>query len=104
MALAGTVEGLQPGGRLPDEAVLPPAGLHDLGYAVTLQVVNHMAAQTLILNQDRCTKNFYIYLDPTSQQWSFLPWDLKSGGPSVLKLLQHSSPSLPAEQIPARPL
>ncbi|KAL4425867.1 hypothetical protein ABPG75_009883 [Micractinium tetrahymenae] len=43
------------------------------------QVINHMAAQTLVLNQDRCTKNFYIYLDPASGQWSMLPWDLESG-------------------------
>ncbi|KAL4425868.1 hypothetical protein ABPG75_009884 [Micractinium tetrahymenae] len=42
-------------------------------------VINHMAAETVVLNQDRCTKNFYIYLDPTSSQWSMLPWDLKSG-------------------------
>ncbi|GAB4823908.1 hypothetical protein N2152v2_010954 [Parachlorella kessleri] len=40
------------------------------------QVVNHMAAQTLILNQDRCTKNFYVYLDMSSQQWSMFAWDL----------------------------
>lgn len=45
------------------------------------QVVNHLAAQTLILNQDRCTKNFYLYLDLTSQQWSMLPWVRAPAGP-----------------------
>ncbi|KAL4445750.1 hypothetical protein ABPG77_008949 [Micractinium sp. CCAP 211/92] len=43
------------------------------------QVINHMAAQTLVLNQDRCTKNFYIYRDPASGQWSMFPWDVESG-------------------------
>jgi spore coat protein CotH len=33
-----------------------------------------MAAQTLLLNQDRCTKNFYAYQDPGSGQWSMFPW------------------------------
>lgn len=42
------------------------------------KVINFMAAQTLVLNQDRCTKNFYVYQDPSSYQWSILPWDLES--------------------------
>ena len=45
-----------------------------------LQVINQMAAQTLILNQDRCTKNFYIYFDHVEAQWSMFPWDPESGG------------------------
>eukprot|EP00887_Chlorella_sp_A99_P004584 scaffold4.g4584.t1 len=44
------------------------------------QVINHMAAQTLILNQDRCTKNFFVYRDPANgNQWSMIPWDVESG-------------------------
>jgi len=43
------------------------------------QVINHMAAQTLILNQDRCTKNFNLYREPDSGQWIMLPWDVESG-------------------------
>jgi hypothetical protein len=43
------------------------------------QVINHMAAQTVVLNQDRCTKNFFIYRDPDSGQWSMFPWDVESG-------------------------
>lgn len=43
------------------------------------QVINHMAAQTLILNQDRCTKNFNVYREPNSGQWIMLPWDVESG-------------------------
>jgi len=42
------------------------------------KVINLMAAQTLVLNQDRCSKNFYVYLDPSSGQWTMLPWDLES--------------------------
>ena len=42
------------------------------------QVVNYMAAQTVLLNQDRCTKNFYIYYDNSTSQWSMLAWDVES--------------------------
>jgi len=42
------------------------------------QVVNEMAAQTLVLNQDRCTKNFIMYNDPETDTWSRLPWDFES--------------------------
>lgn len=31
------------------------------------------------LPQDRCTKNFFIYRDPASGQWSMFPWDPESG-------------------------
>ncbi|KAJ9525243.1 hypothetical protein QJQ45_020774, partial [Haematococcus lacustris] len=40
------------------------------------QVVNVMAAAVIINNQDRCTKNFFLYLNPVTNQWLFLPWDL----------------------------
>uniref|UniRef100_A0A1D1ZRX4 LTD domain-containing protein n=1 Tax=Auxenochlorella protothecoides TaxID=3075 RepID=A0A1D1ZRX4_AUXPR len=43
------------------------------------QVINYLAAQTLILNQDRCTKNYFVYRDRPSGQWSMLPWDVESG-------------------------
>ena len=43
------------------------------------QVINVLAAQTLILNQDRCTKNYMVYQDLRSGQWSMLPWDVESG-------------------------
>lgn len=42
------------------------------------KVVNYMAAMTILLNQDRCTKNFYLYKDPTTEQWSVLPWDVEA--------------------------
>merc|ERR1719421_1260112 len=42
------------------------------------QVVNEMAVQTLVLNQDRCTKNFIMYNDPETDTWSRLPWDFES--------------------------
>lgn len=35
-----------------------------------------MAAQTLILHQDRCTKNFVAYYEPSTDMWSVLPWDM----------------------------
>ncbi|KAK9829605.1 hypothetical protein WJX72_006837 [[Myrmecia] bisecta] len=41
-------------------------------------VVNHMAAETLLLNQDRCTKNYLMFYDPDTREWSHLPDDLKS--------------------------
>lgn len=42
------------------------------------KVVNYMAAMTILLNQDRCTKNFYVYKDPRTEQWSVLPWDVEA--------------------------
>ena len=41
------------------------------------KTINYMAAQTLVLNQDRCTKNFEVYLDPSTRQWAMLPWDIE---------------------------
>ena len=41
------------------------------------KTINYMASQALLLNQDRCTKNYLIYLDPSSQQWAMLPWDIE---------------------------
>lgn len=38
-----------------------------------LQVVNYMAVMALLLNQDRCTKNFNIYWDRTgTNEWMFV--------------------------------
>ena len=34
-----------------------------------MQVINEMAAQTLVLNMDRCTKNFYVYQEPETKRW-----------------------------------
>lgn len=42
------------------------------------QVINLMAAQTLVLHQDRCTKNFIMYYEPATDMWTMLPWDLDS--------------------------
>ena len=42
------------------------------------KVINYMSAMTLMLNQDRCTKNFYVYRDPVTGQWSMLPWDVEA--------------------------
>ena len=39
-------------------------------------IINQMAAQTLVLNMDRCTKNFFLHLDPLSSRWTMIPWDL----------------------------
>jgi len=41
------------------------------------KTINYMAAMVLMLNQDRCTKNYEIYLDPGFEQWSLLPWDIE---------------------------
>ena len=32
-------------------------------------VVNENAVQTLLLNQDRCTKNFLVYYNPNTKEW-----------------------------------
>ena len=39
------------------------------------EIINYMAVSNLLLNQDRCTKNFYVYEDPASKRWSIIPWD-----------------------------
>ena len=37
-----------------------------------------MSVQTLLLNQDRCTKNYNMYYDKTgTKEWQMLPWDLE---------------------------
>lgn len=45
-------------------------------FCVDAQVINVLAAQVIINNQDRCTKNFFMYQDPDNGRWSLLPWDL----------------------------
>ena len=44
------------------------------------QVINTMAVWSMLLTQDRCTKNFLMYQSPTSTGglWSVLAYDLKS--------------------------
>ncbi|GMH43574.1 hypothetical protein BSKO_11496 [Bryopsis sp. KO-2023] len=42
------------------------------------EIINYMAVSSLLLNQDRCTKNFYTYMDPVTQRWSVFPWDLEA--------------------------
>ncbi|QDZ17642.1 spore coat protein CotH [Chloropicon primus] len=42
------------------------------------EVINELAAQNLIINQDRLTKNFYVYYDPSTAEWMKLPWDLEA--------------------------
>jgi len=39
------------------------------------QVINEMAAQTAMLNQDRCTKNYYVFKQPSTGEWHMFPWD-----------------------------
>jgi hypothetical protein len=39
------------------------------------QVINEMAAQTAMLNQDRCTKNYYVFRQPSTGEWNMFPWD-----------------------------
>lgn len=39
-------------------------------------LVNEMAAQTLMLGADRCTKNYYMHKDWTGE-WSRIPWDVE---------------------------
>jgi len=43
------------------------------------QVINEMATQTVLANPDRLVKNYYIYKDPVTGEWSRFPWDLDMG-------------------------
>ncbi|CAG9462414.1 unnamed protein product [Pedinophyceae sp. YPF-701] len=40
--------------------------------------VSEMAVQSMLLNQDRCTKNFYSYYNAWTRRWMRIPWDLES--------------------------
>jgi len=40
-------------------------------------VVNEMATQALVLNNDRCTKNYYMHFDRGTREWQRIPWDLE---------------------------
>ena len=40
-------------------------------------VAREMAAQTTMLHQDRCTKNYYVYRNPRDGKWRRVPWDLE---------------------------
>lgn len=41
-------------------------------------MIENMAVNTLLLNQDRCTKNYNMYWDKTGTgEWQMLPWDLE---------------------------
>ncbi|UPQ97511.1 spore coat protein CotH [Chloropicon primus] len=42
------------------------------------ELVNELALQAAILNQDRCTKNYYVYYDTDMEEWSRFPWDLEA--------------------------
>eukprot|EP00210_Caulerpa_lentillifera_P006730 g6432.t1 len=42
------------------------------------QVINYMAVSNMLLNQDRCTKNFYVYKNPIDERWSVFPWDTEA--------------------------
>lgn len=41
------------------------------------RVTREMAAQTAMLHQDRCTKNYYVHRDVASGKWSRIPWDME---------------------------
>ena len=42
------------------------------------QTINTMAVLTMLLTQDRCTKNYLLYLDLNTNKWQMLAYDLKS--------------------------
>jgi len=41
-------------------------------------VVNEAAAQTVLGNMDRCTKNFYVHVHSATRQWRRFPWDVEA--------------------------
>lgn len=40
-------------------------------------VVKEMAAQTTMLHQDRCAKNYYVFKSRSSGKWLRIPWDME---------------------------
>ena len=40
-------------------------------------VAREMAAQTAMLHQDRCAKNYYVYRDSRDGKWRRIPWDME---------------------------
>ncbi|XAL98698.1 CotH kinase family protein [Phycisphaeraceae bacterium D3-23] len=38
-------------------------------------LINEMAAHATIIHHDRLPKNYYMYLDPETQEWTRIPWD-----------------------------
>ncbi|MEZ6116690.1 MAG: CotH kinase family protein [Pirellulaceae bacterium] len=41
------------------------------------QVINNMAANTILTNHDRLTKNYYVYWDQSgTHMWNMFPWDM----------------------------
>eukprot|EP00884_Botryococcus_braunii_P015668 jgi/Botrbrau1/2785/Bobra.0164s0062.1 len=69
--LSGLTRGIAGAGALPRSRW--PFDFLDLP-----EVINYMAAATMLLYQDRCTKNWYIYQDNSTGTWSLLPHDLKT--------------------------
>jgi hypothetical protein len=45
------------------------------------EIINEMAAQTIVLSADRCTKNYYMHRDRTTGEWRRLPWDVEDAFP-----------------------
>ncbi|MCK4997924.1 MAG: lamin tail domain-containing protein, partial [Anaerohalosphaera sp.] len=40
------------------------------------QVINYMAAQCVMTNHDRLTKNYHVYREPDTLLWHLMPWDM----------------------------
>ena len=40
-------------------------------------VAREMAAQTAMLHQDRCAKNYYVFHNPNDGKWIRVPWDME---------------------------
>ncbi len=45
------------------------------------QWINVMAAMNVPFNHDQLTKNYYVYLDPGSDEWHRFPWDADQSFP-----------------------
>ena len=63
-----------------DDATDAAADVEDMGARLLLDaldvpaVINEMAAQTLVLSIDRCTKNYYVHRDRDTLEWRRIPW------------------------------
>ena len=64
--------------RLWNQDYIVEKSFHYLESSTLLQTINTMAVLTMLLTQDRCTKNFLVYRDPNTTKWQFFGYDLKS--------------------------
>src|SRR5690606_35086114 len=59
----------------------PDRFLHVRDHVDVAQWINVMAAMNVPFNHDQLTKNYYVYLDPSTDEWHRFPWDADQSFP-----------------------